>query len=228
MTDDKVVIKGLKDGILITLSPTEEWIAITTELATKIDKQQSFFAGARILIDVGERPVRKHELMSLKALLERRGMILSTVLSNSDTTLNAAQALDLRTTSPSPSITRKSNDYTAHDAEESGTYGVMIRRTLRSGKTVHSDGHVVVFGDVNPGAKIIAAGDIIVWGKLRGTVHAGSNGDETAVVCALDMNPTQLRLAHYIVTSPPDNRRKSRPEVAYVRDQQIVVEAWNG
>jgi septum site-determining protein MinC len=102
----------------------------------------------------------------------------------------------------------------------------MIKHTLRSGRIVYSDGHVVVFGDVNPGAEIVAAGDVIVWGRLRGTVHAGSNGDEHAVVCALDMTPTQLRIAGHIVISPPDKRRKPKPEVALVRDSQIVVEAW--
>jgi septum site-determining protein MinC len=85
---------------------------------------------------------------------------------------------------------------------------------------------VVVYGDVNPGAEIIAAGDIIVWGKLRGNVHAGADGDESAVVCALDMTPTQMRIAGYLTTSPADKRRKPRPEVASIRGDQIIVEAW--
>jgi septum site-determining protein MinC len=83
-----------------------------------------------------------------------------------------------------------------------------------------------VYGDVNPGAEIIAAGDIIIWGKLRGNVHAGAEGDENAVVCALDMTPNQLRIAGYITTSPPDKRRKPRPEVASIRNNQIIVEGW--
>ncbi|HLV36917.1 MAG TPA: septum site-determining protein MinC, partial [Spirillospora sp.] len=78
----------------------------------------------------------------------------------------------------------------------------------------------------NPGAEVIATGDVIVWGRLRGNVHAGAEGDEDAVVCALDMTPTQLRIAGYIVTSPPEKRHNPRPEVARVRDGQIVVEAW--
>jgi septum site-determining protein MinC len=111
--------------------------------------------------------------------------------------------------------------------EENGVAGVLIRRTLRSGRTVHSAGHVVVIGDVNPGAEIIAAGDVIIWGRLRGNVHAGSEGDEKAMVCALDMIPNQLRIAGYIVTSPAEKRHKPRPEVALVRSNQIIVEAWN-
>jgi septum site-determining protein MinC len=102
----------------------------------------------------------------------------------------------------------------------------MIRKTLRGGRTVQSQGHVVVFGDVNPGAEIIAGGDIVVWGRIRGIVHAGANGDETAVVCALDMTPTQLRIAGYITVAPSDKRHKAKPEMALIRNRQIIVEAW--
>ncbi len=226
MQDHIVAIKGIKDGLLISLSPTEEWLAITSDLASRIDQQSAFFAGARITVDVGERPVPKHELGTLKALLERRGLTLWAVLSDSETTLDAAQALDLKTSTANPIPGRESSEGTEVNPEEDGITGVMIKRTLRSGRTVHSQGHVVVFGDVNPGAEIIAVGDVIIWGKLRGNVHAGSDGDETAIVCALDMTPTQLRIAGYITTSPPDNRRKPKPEIASVRNGQIVVEAW--
>lgn len=226
MPDELIAIKGIKDGILITLSPTEEWNAVTGQLAARLDQQSAFFAGARITVDLGERPVPKHELGSLKALLERRNLTLAIVLSDSTTTQEAANALDLRTSTAIPVPGRKANETLSIDPEESGTVGVMIRRTLRSGRTVHSEGHVVIYGDVNAGAKIIAAGDVIIWGKLRGTVHAGSNGDREAIVCALDMTPTQLRIADQIVTSPPDKRRIVRPEVALIRDEQIVVEAW--
>lgn len=226
MPDEIVSIKGIHDGLLITLSASEKWERITGDLAAKIDEKADFFAGARVTVDAGERPVPKYELSSLRALLERRNMILSVVISASTTTLASATALDIRTRparkSPDPDV----DDVLPIDPEEQGTIGVLIRRTLRSGRTVHSRGHVVVFGDVNPGAKIIASGDIIVWGRLRGMAHAGADGDTGAVVCALDMSPGQLRIAGYITTSPVDRRRTVRPEMASVRDDQIVVEAW--
>ncbi|MEO0597151.1 MAG: hypothetical protein AAF126_13645, partial [Chloroflexota bacterium] len=71
-TEDIVSIKGIKDGLLISLSATEEWQNITQTLASKLDAQADFFSGARVTIDVGERPVPKYELTSLKAVLERR------------------------------------------------------------------------------------------------------------------------------------------------------------
>nr|PZN53828.1 MAG: septum site-determining protein MinC [Chloroflexota bacterium] len=233
MREQTVVIKGIKDGLLISLNPTEEWNIVTADLAARIDEQMAFFSGARVTVDVGERPVRKDELSSLKALLERRGITLQAVSSESHTTIEAAIALDLRTSNISTNHARDGVDpeaegvaFIVNHQEEDGSYGIMIRRTVRSGRRVHSLGHVVVFGDVNPGAEIIAGGDVIVWGRLRGNVHAGANGDENAVVCALDMIPTQLRIAGHISVSPDEKRRKPRPETAFIRDNQIVVEAW--
>jgi septum site-determining protein MinC len=226
MTNDVVSIKGINDGLLITLSPTEEWQIITRELANRIDEKQDFFAGARVTIDVGERPVPKYELTSIKALFERRNLTLVVVQTRSRTTYESAQALDLRTSVPDELRLSEETLDTPIDPEEQGTTGVMIRRTVRSGRIVRSKGHVVVLGDVNPGAQIIATGDIIVWGKLRGMVHAGSEGDRDAVICALDMSPNQLRIAGLIATSPNEKNRKIQPEVARVRDGQLVVEPW--
>lgn len=227
MQEQSFAIKGIKEGLLVTLSPTEEWQVVITELASRIDQQSAFFAGARITVDLGTRPVPKYELGSLKALLERRNLSLWAVLSESSTTVDAAQSLDIKTSISTPVPGHEDDDETEFDPEEDGTVGVMIKRTLRSGRIVNSAGHVVVLGDVNPGAKIIAAGDIIVWGRLRGIVHAGADGDEKAVVCALDMNPMQLRIAGYITTSPQDKRRQPKPEIASVRKEQIIVEPWS-
>jgi septum site-determining protein MinC len=227
MSSDTISIKGVNDGLLITLSANEEWGVMTSELASRLDEKSAFFAGAKITVDTGERPVPKYELTSLKALLERRGLSLMVVQSASQTTIESAEALDLRTHNTALVAEGISlSEDSLPDPEEIGTTGVLIKRTLRSGRTVHSRGHVVVFGDVNPGAKIIATGDIIIWGKLRGVVHAGAEGDTQAVVCALDMNPSQLRIAGFITTSPPDMRRKIKPEVASVKNNQIIVESW--
>ena len=97
---------------------------------------------------------------------------------------------------------------------------------MRSGQQLRHPGSITVIGDVNPGAEVVAGGDVVVWGKLRGTVHAGAMGNETAVVCALDLMPTQLRIAQYIARSPESRRRKPTPEVARVRDGKIVAESW--
>ncbi|MCY3573309.1 MAG: septum site-determining protein MinC [Chloroflexi bacterium] len=227
MPEELFSIKGTNDGLLVSLSTTEKWQSVTDALAKRIDDKRAFFTGAKIIVELGARPVPKYELSSLKALLERRGLSLSLVRSDSDTTRQSARSLDIRTSRNSgrAASARKPSLGKPADADATGSRGVIFRRTLRSGRTIHSEGHVVVFGDVNAGAKVVAAGDIVIWGKLRGTVHAGALGDESAVVCALDMNPNQLRIASYIVTSPPGKRSDILPEVASIRDNQIVVES---
>lgn len=225
MQDELIAIKGVKDGLLIQLNVTEEWLSVIEELSARIDEQAEFYSGASVTVDIGSRPVPKYDLRTLKALLERRNLTLAVILSDSDTTNKSALALDLRTETTNKIPGRTLKETVPLNSEETGTQGVMFRRTLRSGRTIHSEGHVVVYGDVNPGAKIIANGDIIIWGRLRGTVHAGANGDESAIVCALDMSPNQLRIAGYIATSPPGKRRNLIPEVALIRNNQLIVEA---
>jgi septum site-determining protein MinC len=69
------------------------------------------------------------------------------------------------------------------------------RGTLRGGQSLANVGHIVIVGDVNPGAELVAGGDIVVFGALRGVAHAGAQGDRSARVYALVLEPTQLRIA---------------------------------
>lgn len=104
----------------------------------------------------------------------------------------------------------------------------LVARTLRSGQKVRSAGNVLVLGDVNPGAEIIAAGCVVVMGTLRGVVHAGAEGDETATVTALSLLPTQIRIASCI-TRPPDGQPTPdvyRPEVARLKNGEVVIEKY--
>jgi septum site-determining protein MinC len=101
-----------------------------------------------------------------------------------------------------------------------------VKGPLRSGGRVIYDGNVVVMGDVNAGAEIVAGGSIIVWGRLRGVVHAGAQGDKNAVVCALELVPTQLRIAGEIAVSPK-KLGKSQPEVVSLQDEQLTAEPWH-
>jgi septum site-determining protein MinC len=95
--------------------------------------------------------------------------------------------------------------------------------TLRGGQALHHLGNIVLVGDVNPGAELVATGDVAVFGRLAGVVHAGAQGDETARVYAIVLAPTQLRIATYIAADAGAPGRAARPEVAFVRDKQIAV-----
>ncbi len=106
---------------------------------------------------------------------------------------------------------------------------ILIRRTLRSGQNFYYQGNVVVIGDINPGAELVAKGDIVVMGQMRGMVHAGSEGDESATVMAFRLQPTQLRIANHI-TRPPDGEvvESTVPEIARIRDGMVTIENYSG
>ena len=106
---------------------------------------------------------------------------------------------------------------------------ILVQRTLRSGQNLHYDGNVVVMGDVNPGAEIVASGHVLVMGSLRGLVHAGATGEEEATVTALHLAPTQLRIASHI-TRPPDGSADDEaklPEVARVKNETVIIEDYH-
>lgn len=104
---------------------------------------------------------------------------------------------------------------------------ILIKRTVRSGQCIRFDGNVVVLGDVNPGAEVIASGNIVVMGALRGVVHAGATGEEGSTVCAFKLLPTQLRIANHITRAPDgDYLKPEHPEIAKIKDGVVVIEAY--
>lgn len=110
--------------------------------------------------------------------------------------------------------------------------GVMyLRQTLRSGQSVSHQGHLVIIGDVNPGAEVVADGDITVWGALRGIARAGVGGNNDAEIRALRLQPIQIRIGESFARSPDKNRlhydNHHGPETARVVDGKIKVFKFN-
>lgn len=97
-----------------------------------------------------------------------------------------------------------------------------VQMTLRSGTEIRHNGTVVVMGDLNPGSTIVAEGDILVWGRLRGVAHAGCKGNSKCLIMALQMEPTQIRIAEYVARAPENPPAQFFPEVAYVSPQKTI------
>jgi septum site-determining protein MinC len=96
--------------------------------------------------------------------------------------------------------------------------------TLRGGQALQHVGNIVVIGDVNPGAELVASGDIVVFGALRGVAHAGAQGDASARVHAIELAPTQLRIATFIAADAGDRAQTPiHPETACVQNDRIVI-----
>ena len=115
-------------------------------------------------------------------------------------------------------------------SREDGAVRVLpVKRVLRSGSQVRFDGDVHVYGDVNPGAHVVATGNILVFGALKGVAHAGAHGNARAFILAFDMRPTQLRIARNIaIPSPKPAPSGLVPEVATLEDDQLHVRPFKG
>ncbi len=217
-----IKIKGTGDGLVITLRG-ESWESGYGLLLAKIDEQEAFLKGARVALDIGHIILRAADMGELRSRLSDRGLTLWAVISSSPATDNAAQLLGLATRLSSP---RPERVIRRLDSQVEGETAIFIRRTLRSGFKVETKGHVVVLGDVNPGAEIRSGGNVIVWGKLNGAVHAGLANEENAMVCALAFSPMQLSI-NEITAELPSRKGKTQPEMARIKDGAILVETWN-
>jgi septum site-determining protein MinC len=233
VSPEPITIKGIRQGLLVTLAEGNwaggDWAAELRALEARLGASPSFFRGGRVALDVGARKLGRPEIEGARAVLDEHQVELWALVSTDRATEAAAQELGLVIDLGLPRA--RGPEAAPGEGEVSfgeGAEGLVVRRTLRSGQSLRHPGHVVVIGDVNPGAEVVAGGHIVVWGRVRGLVHAGALGDEEAVICALDLAPTQLRIAGHIARSPEDRRRKPVPEVAAVREGQIVAVPWHG
>ena len=101
---------------------------------------------------------------------------------------------------------------------------LVVNRTVRSGQEIKSPGSVMICGNVNAGAQIIAGGSIDIRGACKGVVHAGAYGDTTAFVVADQLMPMQIRIADRIAQPPENMTKPTVAERASIKDGKIVIE----
>lgn len=212
-----ITLRSSGDGLTISLSDGP-WSKVLAELALELERPRTadIFRASKIRIETGERALTPVQVEELAWLLELHDMQFE--WSDNHATQALLPGLSENQVALPPRI---SNVAVWEDA-------ALCPRTLRSGQTIRYAGHVVVMGDVNAGAEIVAAGDVLVWGRLRGVVHAGASGNDNAIVSALMLAPMQLRIGKYIARSPDEFSHPQRgPEFARVREGRILIEGWN-
>jgi len=216
-----VQIKGIRDGLLASFADAA-WEDQSVALLTYIDERPSFFQGAQLAMDVGTQILKVNDLVEFRDRLSERNVTLWAVVSESPVTEQTAQLLGLATriSKPRPEEQRRVEP-TSEDV------ALFINKTLRSGQRVEYAGHIVVMGDVNAGAEIVAGGNVIVWGRVRGMIHAGAGGDRAATICALDLSATQLRIADE-VSAMLKPQKNPQPEIASINSEgRLQAELWH-
>lgn len=230
-----VVFRGTRDGLLVVLSDGPDFSQLLDTLERRLEETGGFFRGASVTAAVLGRRLTPEQRSRLIHLLEDRfGMVLRQIREGE----SAAAVLGRGPGEPGRAARSPGGGPGGEGRRPEGKEWewavpapraeppLVLARTLRSGQAVYHRGDVVILGDVNPGAEVVATGHIVVMGALRGVAHAGAGGDETAVVAALRLEPTQLRIGSRVGRAPDDPVREAPgvPEVARVVDGQIVIE----
>jgi septum site-determining protein MinC len=177
------------------------------------------------VLATGDWPLTVADLRELEPLLLRRGLRLVRVEAPAPEALVAAASLGVVTELQRPGDRAGAAAHEPTAPTEPQGLGLTIHQgTLRSGDHLQVEGSVLLLGDVNPGARISAAGDVRVWGRLRGVAHAGCQGNHQARIVAMQLRPLQLRIAEAVARGPEDLPPRGYAEQALLVDGAIAIE----
>ena len=214
MIQQTVVIKSNKYGITLCLDKDIAFRDLLSQIAEKFKASAKFFGDAQMALSFEGRRLSESEQLEVVQTIQENTSLEILCIMEQDTLTEAYMKEVLED--------RKK--------ELSASDGKFYKGTLRSGQVLESETSVIVLGDVNPGGRIISAGNVIVLGSLRGNVFAGANGDEHAFVVALEMNPMQIKIADVIARSSdsaPKKKSKNKgvmPKISFVEDGNIYIE----
>ena len=202
---DIVKIKGLKSGLQLSFAKGASFDDVQANILNKLETGNKFFIrGTTVYVPKGYFPEEQNE--KLRRMFHRHGMLFSTELKN------PSFALPNRNSVPKEKSVEKPQKM------------LIVNKTVRGGQEVRTDSSVMIFGNVNPGAQVIAGGNIDIRGTCRGSVHAGANGDTSACVVADRLMPMQIRIADVIARSPDNMEKAEQAERASIKDGHIVFE----
>lgn len=221
-------IKGLKAGPTFLFHDQAPFTEVLNAVEDELARAKGFFRDSPVVLHFGDRLLQKEEWRKLKELLLGEGLLLRYAVATAPVSreLLYKEGLPVRDSLPASTSEQKPQQPTP----TKGTNTLYLRRGLRGGQKEVFEGDVVVMGDVNQGAEILAGGDVVVVGTLRGMVHAGYPDNKEAVVVALNLTPLQLRIGPQIARGDDNqnNRRTPRPEIARVKDEGIMIEPYQG
>lgn len=215
-------IKGKPDGLFeIEIQKQSSFTDIKEGIRLKLSRNRGFFTGAGAKVIVFGKALSDEEKKDLRDMFKTDYGIVNASFGDDDNHAETPNPAAARSPVPDEggedSVTLVSKNYF-------NAKSIFVSHTLRSGQRVECEGDVVVLGDVNDGAEVIAGGSIAVMGVIRGLVHAGATGRNDVVVAANALKPKQLRISGKIAIFP-DERQAEGPEVAEFKQGSVVIKS---
>lgn len=211
-----VILKSNRYGINLILDDSISFEELKKAVLNKFKESEKFFKNASIAISFEGRTLSREEELELLNLIDQYTSIHVVCVVDQD---EVREQL----------FKNKIDEYYTEVADNTGEF---YKGTLRSGQVLKCESSIVIIGDVNPGAKIIARGNIVVIGALKGNAYAGAAGDESCFVTALLMDPVQIKIGNVIGRSADkgpweairSRKRALEPQMALVCDGNIAIE----
>ena len=198
-----VTIKGTKDGLVLLLDDKCSFDLLVEELNDKLTAGSSQMLNGPVIsvkVKAGNRYLTaEQEEKLLEVLKQKENLFLDHIESE---VITKAEAEEMR-----------------KDAQV-----VTVSRVVRSGQVLDIQGDLLLIGDVNPGATVMATGNIYILGSLKGIAHCGTKGNEEAIIAASVMKPSQLRIAHHINRAPDSYPELGNEmEFAYISNEEKQI-----
>lgn len=193
-----------KDEVLIKIDDNAIQRKILSELSKKLKELKKMYQEEQTPIRVTGKVLTNKELEEVRKVIKRE--------------IDVEIKFDTPTTLGLHSITRSYK----RDVGKSET--TFHRGSLRSGQKLEVEGSIVVIGDVNSGAEVIAADNIAVIGNLRGLAHAGAKGNKDAVIAASTLDVVQIRISNIVREIDRDEEGVRNHAFVYVDEDKIVIE----
>ncbi|MEH2087848.1 septum site-determining protein MinC [Nostoc sp.] len=229
VNDNSQVQLKSKEGRLLLILPPESqasaseltWSDIWQQIRQRLSAGDRFrVSNTPVHLMAQDRLVDTRQLQELAEALSEVQLRLISVSTSRRQTAIAAVTSGYSVEQLQP-VTSLSTEPTATAIpQEDALY---LEMTVRSGVEIRHPGTVILLGDLNPGGIVIADGDIIIWGRLRGIAHAGAGGNSECLIMALQMEPTQLRIADAVARAPEKPPMQFSPEVAHITPQGIRI-----
>lgn len=204
MYDDRILIKGNKDGInaIINIDKFKDFEEMLECLIERLSKGKKFYKGATLTLSVNLKLINDRQMRKLKDVLFEEILIKDCVF-----------------------IDKEEKETKAFTGVYEGRTK-FLRKAVRGGQVIDYQGNIVIIGDINNGAEVRATGNIVVLGSIKGQVFAGDNGNKKAIIAAYSLQPEVLSIAGIITISPEDTEKPSYPELAKLKDDAIIVEPY--
>jgi len=205
-----ILLKGSPKGILVSVDDTD-FETGKKELLEKLLASKEFFKGITLEVYLTSNALTEAEVFLLQPVVEEALSDTQVVFIDEEPKM----------------IPKKHSPLDALGADEGVTK--FCRKTVKAGETVEYTDNLVVIGDVEAGAKIVAGGNVFILGALYGSVHAGAGGKKDAVVVAMKLMPQTLQISEYSTIVKQSAIKRlffGVPEIAYVSQNAIKIEQY--